>query len=260
MDNVKDLIQNAHEEGSLSDDSMDLLKNIDLGAQIQAAMGIPAMEAPTSEVILITCLLDDSGSICAAGNEQVVREGYNMILDALMATKQKESIYVHTRYINGKILHPYMPLTQAPRLDSSNYQANGGTPLYDETAVMLATVVAKTQEYSTQGISVRAISVIVTDGHDQHSVKFVSTDIKPLVDDMLMSESHIIAAMGIDDRLTNFVRVFGEMGLKKEWILTPKNSAHDIRAAFRTVSQSAVRTSQAANFNSAAMGGFGTNP
>jgi hypothetical protein len=75
---------------------------------------------------------------------------------------------------------------------------------------------------------------------------------------MLRSETHIVAAMGIDDGSTDFRQVFREMGLRDEWILTPGNSHKDICKAFQIFSQSAVRVSQsAAHFSQASGGGFG---
>jgi hypothetical protein len=58
---------------------------------------------------------DDSGSIRAAGNEQTVRDGHNLVLDALARSKQRDAILAHTRYLNGQILFPYRPIDQAVR-------------------------------------------------------------------------------------------------------------------------------------------------
>ena len=63
--------------------------------------------------------------------------------------------------------------------------------------------------------------------------------------------------MGIDDGYTNFRQVFREIGIQNEWILTPANTANDIRNAFQVFSQSAVRASQGATaFSQSALGGF----
>ncbi len=76
---------------------------------------------------------------------------------------------------------------------------------------------------------------------------------------MLMAENHIIAAMGIDNGSTNVQDFFREMGIRDEWVITPKNSKNDIRKAFQVFSQSAVRASQgAASFSKTALGGFGS--
>ena len=75
---------------------------------------------------------------------------------------------------------------------------------------------------------------------------------------MRQAETHIIAAMGIEDGSTDFCRVFREMGIEDQWILTPGNDVSQIRRAFQVFSQSAVRASQsAAHFGQAVLGGLG---
>jgi len=68
---------------------------------------------------------------------------------------------------------------------------------------------------------------------------------------MLAQENHIVAAMGISDGTTDFREVFRKMGIADRWILTPGNSASEIRRAFSVFSQSAVRAAAGAQ-----LGGF----
>ncbi|MBI2633485.1 MAG: hypothetical protein HYW78_03840, partial [Parcubacteria group bacterium] len=132
---------------------------------------------------------------------------------------------------------------------------------YDETVVILGTVLAKTKEFMDNGVNVRTITLIVTDGADYGSHRQTPATVASVVKDMLMKENHIIAAMGIDDHgHTDFKQIFQEMGLEDRWILTPLNSQSEIRKAFQVFSQSAVRASQSAqSFSQTALGGFG-NP
>jgi hypothetical protein len=82
--------------------------------------------------------------------------------------------------------------------------------------------------------------------------------VRAVVTDMLKLEGHVVAAMGIQEPGTDFRRVFREMGIPDQWILTPGNTQKEIRKAFQAFSQSAVRMSQAArSFSQAALGGFG---
>src|SRR6185295_3345055 len=117
-------------------------------AQIQAALGVRVEDVTSSEVVLVTMMPDDSGSIRAAGNAQAVRDGHNLVLEALAASKQRGSVLAHTRYLNGEILHPYCDLGQAVKMDAQNYDPNQGTPLYDQTVLLLGTVLAKSQEFT----------------------------------------------------------------------------------------------------------------
>ncbi|MEE3719350.1 hypothetical protein V2H45_21635 [Tumidithrix elongata RA019] len=257
--NINDLFQSAHDEGILSNQSMQALTVFDIGAQIQAGLGIHVDDVMASEVVLVTIMPDDSGSIQFGSNAQAVRGGHNSVLDALQASQQQDNILAHNRYLNGDILYPYCPLSQAIRMDTKNYNPNKGTPLYDQTVILLGTVLAKAQEFSDNGVPVRTVTLIITDGADCHSVRASARDVAAIAEDMLMSENHIIAAMGIDDGSTNFRQVFKEMGIRDQWILTPANSDAEIRKAFQVFSQSAIRASQsAANFSQSSFGGFGS--
>ena len=143
-------------------------------------------------------------------------------------------------------------------MNPQNYDPNQGTPLYDQTLVLLGTVLAKAQEFSDNGVPVRTVTLIITDGADAGSVRADAKSVASVISDMLRAENHIVAAMGIDDGYTDFRQVFKEMGIRDEWILIPGNSDSEIRKAFQVFSQSAVRVSQSAgNLNS--LGGFG-NP
>ena len=259
--NINDLFQSASEEGLLSSTSLQALDVNDIGAQIQAGLGIDVDDVMASEVVLVTIMPDDSGSIRFASNSQAVRGGHNSVLDALMASPQQDNILIHNRYLNGYVLYPYCPLSQAVRMTRENYDPHLGTPLYDQTLVLLGTVLAKAQDFADNGVPVRTVTLIITDGADAGSVRADASTVASVVQDMLRSENHIIAAMGIDDGgCTDFRQVFQQMGIRNEWILTPGNSDGEIRKAFQVFSQSAVRVSQSStNFNQTFGGGF-SNP
>jgi hypothetical protein len=253
---VNELFEAAHAEGVLSPTSLQTLTAVDLGAQIQAGLGISVDDVQASEVVLLTIMPDDSGSIRHGGNEQAVRDGHNLVLDALATSKQRDGILAHTRYLNGRVLFPYRPIDQAIRMTATNYDPNRGTPLYDQSVVLLGSVLAKAQEFSESGVVARSVTLIITDGADQHSSRAGAKDVAALVEDMSRAEAHIIAAMGISDGVTDFQKVFREMGIHDRWILTPGNSPSEIRRAFQVFSQSAVRASQAATFSHAVISGF----
>ena len=258
MTDLKNLFQSSRDDGNLSEDSLQILTLPDLGAKIQQGLGIAVDNVPASEVFLLTLLVDDSGSIRLAGNEQLVRDGYNAILTALKDSKQESGILVHTRYLNGLVLTPYTPIAQAVALDATNYAGTGTTPLYDESVAIVGTVIAKTQEFADAGVPARSVTVIITDGADCGSVQHKARDVASIVADMMKSENHIVAGVGLNDGHTDFRKVFRSMGIEDRWILTPGTSKSDIRAAFRVISQTAVRTSQGrGQFSRAAAGGFG---
>ena len=254
---LNSVFKNAHKEGDLSQKSMQVLTgNIDIGTQIQAGLGVGVEDVQASEVVLVTMLIDDSGSIRFGNNSQHVRDGHNTVLASLQGAKQKSGVLIQSSYLNAGVLYPYRKIDDADKMDAQNYNPNGGTPLYDRAIVMCGQVVAKTKEFEDVGVPVRTISCIVTDGNDEGS-RASAKEARAIIEDLLRREKHIIAGMGIDDGSTDFKHVFSEMGIRPEWILTPKNQEKEIRKAFQLFSQSAVRASQnAASFSKTALGGF----
>ena len=256
--NLGSLFQTAHEEGDLSARSLQALNVPAVGMQLQAGLGLPALNIPSSELVLAALLIDDSGSISGARNTDLVIDGHNLVIDSLLGSKQKSSIMFSSRYLNGFILNPWCLLENGQRMDRQNFNPRGGTPLYEQTIVHLGSVLAKAFEAKQNGQLARTISLIVTDGADTASRK-LALDVKSVVQDLLMAETHIVAAMGVDDGYTDFRQVFRDMGIEDQWILLPGNTESEIRHAFQTFSSSAVRASQnAASFSQTAAGGFGT--
>jgi len=255
---ISQLLEDAHAEGVLSPSSLQALTVVDLGAQIQAGLGVGVDDVQASEVVLVTVMPDDSGSIRMAGHARTVCDGHNLVLDALLSSQQKDGILFHTRYLNGTVLNPFRPLEDVVRMHAKNYDPDQGTPLYDQAVVLLGTVLAKAQEFTRNGVAARTVTLLITDGADCHSQRARAREVAALVNDLRRAEGHIIAGMGIEDGNTDFRRVFREMGIEDKWILTPGQSAQDIRKAFQVFSQSAVRVSQgAAAFSRTALGGFG---
>jgi hypothetical protein len=253
---VDALFQGAVSDGLLSKGAFSAIDIRDIGAEINDALGVSVDDVKASEVTLVTLLIDDSGSIRFGGNAEAVRDGHNLVVEALKATKQKEGILVSCSYLNRGLLYPYMGVEQAPAMSSGNYDPTGGTPLYPQSLVTLATVLAKCQNFQDNGIPCRGVTAIVTDGGDTSGTD--AGGVKKLVADLLKTENHIVAGVGVDDGTTDFKQVFKDMGIRDEWILTPKNSPSEIRKVFGMISQSAVRASQnAATFSQTAMGGFG---
>lgn len=249
-----DLLKDAHDTGALSAGALASLDVVDVGAQIQAGLGVHVDDVSASEVVLLTMMPDDSSSIASAGNTAAVREGHNLVIEAMAASKQGGEVLSHTRYLNGHVLYPYGSLDHAVKMTSQNYRPDQGTPLYDQTMVLLGTVVAKSQELTSAGIAVRTVTLIISDGADYGSMRSRAADVRALVADLLAQENHIVAAMGISDGSTDFRRVFGEMGIPDRWILTPSGTTSEIRAAFQMFSRSAIATSAG---GAAFAGGFG---
>src|SRR5690606_15397100 len=127
---------------------------------------------------------DDSQSIAFANNTDAVRDGHNFVLEALGASKQSGEVLAHTRYLNGDVLFPYTQLAHAVKMTPANYDPRRATPLFDQSVVLLGTVVAKAQELAQAGIAVRTVTLIITDGADCGSTRCRAADVAAIVADM----------------------------------------------------------------------------
>jgi hypothetical protein len=280
---VEDLFNSAAEDDVIGQVALDALQVVDLGTKIGDALGTPADQFQQGEVVLVSIMVDDSGSIRFCGNTEPVADGHNCVIEALMESKQQDNILFHSRLLNGEIINPFVSVDQAKKLTTGpggNFNPNLGTPLYDESVAFWGTILAKSQEFSDQGIPVRTISLILTDGSDQHSQDFYEIrsgyrapkpSVKALATDLLRQECHILAGMGVaddddDQSATDFRGIFNDMGILDEWVIVVKQDGRskdefksEIRKQCQVFSQSAVRASQsAANFSQQAVGGFGS--
>ena len=96
------------------------------------------------------------------------------------------------------------------------------------------------------------LSLVIPLYNQENEVKNCLRKIKEILDNTRLKYELI----AVNDGSTDFRKVFSEMGIPDRWILTPGNSASEIRGAFQMFSQSAVRVSQAASFSKSALGGF----
>ena len=251
---VDQLFSQAAAQGAVPQESLQALH--DLGAEIEEALGVSADDVSASEVMLLTQLIDDSGSIRFGGNSDEVRSGHNKVLNDTAKSTSEDDVLAHTTYLNGGTLFPYVPLKQAGRLDAKNFNPNGGTPLYDRALVTLGAVLAKEQEFANQGVPVRTVTLIMSDGADTGS-RHGPEEVAKLVRSMLTRENHIVTFMGIDDGCTDFRAVARSMGIRDEWILTPKNDGHSMRQCFGLVSKASQSAAQGTqSFSATAKQGF----
>jgi len=274
---VDDLFDQGVQDDTLTSDAVQSLRQVNLNHRIRPALGVDIERLAASQMVLVAGLIDDSASIRATARDEhghdVVDEHGNRVTNAMLMREAQntmrggvltesrggQDITCHVRYLNPSIPDPtapngmtdilcnYVLLDQVPILTEANYDPRGQTPLYDQMAVLLATVQAETQRYINLNMPCRSIVYIITDGADYGSRTHNPRTIRPIVQSMLAQEMNIISAMGIqDDQGTNFRDVFTSCGIPDEWIITPRNTPSEIRRAFGLYSRSVSRASRTA--------------
>lgn len=258
--NLQDLLNGAKDDGFLDQSAADALNVVDLGQTIQDNLGVSAADIDSTEVFGLFSLIDDSGSIRFSGNTQVVRDGYNGIIEALKKSASRDDIINTAMMLNAGIFQPPTALVNSIALDAHNYNPTGGTPLYDKSLEIGALVTLKRQEFAATGASFRGVLLIVSDGRDEGS-RASAKKVKAVIDSLQQQEVIQVIALGIDDGHTNFHDVFTSMGVLPENVLTVSNDPSSIRKAFGVVSRATVSASQGGSVSqSGGLGGFGANP
>ena len=244
QEELEALIRSAAQGGTLSAHTTQLITG-NLGAVVIAgAAGKDAEDIEASDVTLVTLLVDASSSIANSGLEDAVREGENLLVDALGDTRERDSILMALWTFSDqmKVVHSYVGLDDVTRLDRQNYRGNGGTRLYDTWCDALTANVAYAQQLRTSGTPCKSVVVVVTDGEDCGS-KRGAADCERLSRDLLASEQFTLAFVGVGT--TDFEKVANEMGIPTGCIaVQAQATTSNIRKVFRMVSQSAIRASQ----------------
>jgi len=194
---------------------------------------------------LMTILVDKSSSIGYSKLAASVRDGYNSLLDAVSSSREKDSILTALWTFNSSaaVVHAYVPIQDAQRLDRFNYQPSGSTALFDTWCDALAANVAYAQRLRDGGTPCRSVVVIITDGEDTASRRHAA-DCERLSRDLLRSEQFVLAFVGVGSE-ASFKRIAGSMGIPKGSVhVQTQVQATAIRQTFQLVSQSAIRASQ----------------
>lgn len=242
---IESLLGKAASLGTIGAGTSSMLSG-NLGAVVIAgAAGKDAEDIEASDVTLVTLLVDASSSIHGRKLEDAVRDGQNLLVDALSDTREKESILMALWTFNDdvRVVHSYVALDDVTRLDKKNYAGVGTTRLYDTWCDALAANVAYAQQLRDAGTPTKSVVVVVTDGEDVGS-KRRAADCARISKDLLASEQFTLAFVGVGADV-DFRAVARSMGVPDGCVAVQAQATPSaIRQVFRMVSQSAIRASQ----------------
>ncbi len=238
------LISSAQSAGTISAQTTQIITG-SLGAVVIAgAAGKDAEDIAASDVMLVTLLVDASSSIHTRKLEDAIREGQNMLVDALGDSRERDAILMALWTFNDdlRVVHSYVGLDDVTRLDARTYQAVGSTRLYDTWCDALAANVAYAQRLRDAGTPCKSVVVVITDGEDVGSKRRAS-DCASLSRDLLASEQFTLAFVGVGTDV-DFHAVAKSMGIPDGNVTVQAQATPSgLRKVFRMVSQSAIRAS-----------------
>jgi uncharacterized protein YegL len=242
---LSSLFASAKNAGTISAETTQIITG-NLGAvMIAGAAGKDAEDIVASDVTLVTLLVDASSSIHQRGLEDAVREGQNMLVEALADSRERDAILMALWTFNDdlRVVHSYVGVDDVTRLDAKSYQAAGSTRLYDTWCDALAANVAYAQRLRDAGTPCKSVVVVVTDGEDVGSRRRAS-DCASISRDLLASEQFTLAFVGVGTDV-DFHAVARTMGVPDGCVTVQAQATPGgLRKVFRMVSQSAIRASQ----------------
>ena len=265
---IRPSLDSAQAEGNLSAGTRRLLESPTVMRAMALAGGLPADQMRGDRILLVTILADDSdslnvkkdhlGRIIGAlpkdpqSNAEAIRMGQRTVIDALRNSPDPAAVHISTQGFNSGVIQPYAPLSEAITLSTENFLAAGGTPLHSRSLEVFGTVLVKSQEITDEWKTVNTATLIMSDGgnNDRESAQNVAK----VVTDLRATGKHLVAAYGINDGYTDFVRVFTEMGIDPKWILTSESSQRDIQKALGAFADVASKATDEQQFTRLMLG------
>jgi len=259
LGNLDDLFAAAIDDG-LTDDTLDLVVANLNGPTMATAVGVPLDQLATNEVTLAMNIIDMSGSMGPHAADLI--HAYNdSYLAAMAHSAAADDILVSTILFNDsvRLLHGYVGLPDAQRLDGQLYNPYGSTALYDAVAGGLANMVLYAQQLRQSGIMVRCIVIVYSDGEDNSS-RQRAQDVARTARELLKQEIYTLAYVGFVESSQQAMgfktksgakgssaqqktqRLADEIGFTEA--LTAVLDQSELRRIFHMVSMSTVRVSQ----------------
>lgn len=238
---IKGVLDTAFQDGNISKQSHQILvENLD-PQTILGAQGVSPDDLEEDRITLFVPIVDHTGS--RADEAYLMRSEYNNMIEAIKESKLSHTILVSSWLFDttSKLLHGFVSLDDAERLDTGNYDPYGMTALYDAVLDALTSVTAYAKTMLDQGYRVKIVLVVLTDGEDNSSV-VSPTKVKQVVQDLLNQEIYVMSMIAFGSGYAN--RAADEMGFPKENVIEYGQTQKDVRSAFQLVSNSVIRQSQ----------------
>lgn len=217
-----------------------MVENLDtlttLGAQ-----GVSPDDLSEDRVTLFVPIVDHTGS--RWGDRVLMREEYNRMLDALAKSKARDTILVSSWLFSTQstLLHGFVPLEDAVRLDTANYNPDGQTAMFDAVLDVFTSTSAYAKDLLDQGYRVKIVIVLLTDGENNYG-RATATNVHQVAQDLLAQENYVLAMVAFGQGFAQTAAA--DMGFPTENVIEYGVGDKDIRKAFRLVSSSVIRQSQ----------------
>lgn len=210
------------------------------------AVNLDVDEVEASTVLLTTFMIDKSGSM--DDHEDDMRECLCSYKEAIAESKQSDEMLL------SKVLFSHEIKTFGfvkPEDFDTSYQAGGGTKLYDAIIDHRKRLLAYMDELRENGTNVRAITIILSDGKDEHSSNHIS-DARKAIED-LTSKEVMVAFIAFGQ---NAFGIAEKLGINPKSTVEVTKDKHKLREVIQIASKNSIACSQKASTGMCQPAGF----
>lgn len=247
----KGLLEEARDQDGLDRQaSAIMISNLD-ATTLPACIGTPVDEIGSTDVHLLSFVLDESASMGDVNDEVIA--GFNQMITDLRQAKLASEILVQVWAFNtrSRLVFGWTPLPQVPTLDRRTYAPNGCTALYDAGLDALTSLVTYTQQLARSGDFVKSRVIIFSDGDDNSSARDAEQNVATVAQALLRQENFILAYAGFN-HLTDHRSIAARLRFPNVLIPSPdpttgaidRNDPKAIRQIFQASSASLIRASR----------------
>ena len=250
-----DALSSALADGDISQASHQIMvENLDTQVTL-GAQGVSPDDLAEDRVTLVVPIVDVSYS--RKDEAGLMRSEFNAMLDALDKSKARETILVSSWLFDTRVqlLHGFLSLDDAIRLDATNYNPDGSTAMYDAVLDVFTSTAAYAKTLTDQGYRVKIVIVVITDGEENAS-QATAMQVNQVAKDLLAQEIYVLALVAFGSGYAQAEAI--NMGIPDENVIEYGLDPKDVRRAFSLVSSSVIRQSQTQIGSSSSF--FSTSP
>jgi uncharacterized protein YegL len=240
VDDVKSLFQT---DPNVDETANALMINSLNGTNLVGCLGTSIDDIETDDVTIVKVLLDSSYSM--HDHEAIVRDAYDKFINSLKGSKQSGSILVSTVSFAGTatILHGFKKVDEIDSIGNQYIAKGYSTALYDALMDALTGAHAYATDLKQNGVRVKIIVVVFSDGYDNDSKHNSAKDVKTVVDAAIKKEGFYPVYVGYKQSSGDDLNAIAkQVGFPNVMVTNATES--EIRRTIDLVSKSIIRTSQ----------------
>ena len=209
------------------------------GYTLSGSSGRDVGSLPGEDVILVTLILDKSGSMQSEAT--TVRECYTGMVTTLQELAGQANIQISTWTFDGhkKLMYGFLPVEEVPQV--INYRPDGSTALYDTVLTALSSQVLYTQEVWSKNKGTKNIVIVLSDGEDCASVKDENgAKTRELAHNLIEQGDYILAYVAFG--CSSGHELARRVGFNE--VISTGKTSEDIARIFRMIAESVIRISE----------------